>query len=200
LDLGILKTLQQEWPAMIAAPWSVATIAAIALVIGFGIAALYYGGTVSTLRERVQYYQDRLQGISPDKVQATVAAQKEAETIAKKPLVIVQGKFFKNERVPLDGFHYTRCTFENVTLVYNGGPGEFTYNTVRGFAIASDLSQINSAIKMMFDLGLLKVPAMDDTGQIIPSNPVSSAVIEGVPSALTQSPITPSTQVPNLSR
>jgi hypothetical protein len=175
LDFGIIKTLQAEWPAMMAAPWSVSTIAAIALFGGFGIAVLYYGGTISTLRERVQYYQDRLQGAPPDQVKAAmdvIRTQKEAAATVQKPLTTVTGKLFKNERVMLDGFKYTRCTFENVTLVYNGGNGEFAYNTVRGFMLASDVPQINYVMKMLFDLGFLKVPLVDDGGQLTPSNPI----------------------------
>jgi hypothetical protein len=74
MDFGIVKTLQTEWAAVMAAPWSVATIAAIALFGGFGIAALYYGGTLSTLRERVQFYQDQFQ--SAEKAKGAISSQK----------------------------------------------------------------------------------------------------------------------------
>ena len=172
MDPGIIKTLQQEWQAVSAAPWSVFTIGAIALAIGFGIATLYYSGTISTLRERVQFFQDRLQGVSPSQVQQTVDSIKTAEAAAKKPLIMVQGKFYRSERVILDGYHYDHCTFENVTFVYNGGPGQFSFNTMKGFTLASDKPEINSAFKMLFDLGLLKVQMFNDGGMITPSNPL----------------------------
>jgi hypothetical protein len=57
-----------------AAPWSIAIIAGIFLVIGFGTAGLYFSGTISTLRERVSLYQDRLQGASPDQAKAKMDA------------------------------------------------------------------------------------------------------------------------------
>jgi hypothetical protein len=41
--------------------------------LGFGVSTLTWNGAVSTLRERVSLYQDRLQGASPDQ-----AAQKMA--------------------------------------------------------------------------------------------------------------------------
>ena len=74
MELGFIKTLQQEWPTLSAAPWSVAIVAIICLSVGFGIARLYYGGTLLTLRERLQLYQDRLQGASPDEAKAKIDA------------------------------------------------------------------------------------------------------------------------------
>jgi hypothetical protein len=172
MDFGIVKTLQAEWAALTAAPWSFVTIAAIALGVGFTVASMYYGGTVATLRERVQFFQDRLQGVSPDQVKNAVAAQKDAEATAKKPLIEVAGKYFANERVQLDGRRFIRCKFENVTLVYNGGPFEFLQNELRGFIITSDIDAINSAVKVLHDLGLLKIPVANDGVIRAPSNPI----------------------------
>lgn len=36
------------------------------------------------------------------------------------PLVVVTGKTFMNEKVPIDGFEYRSCIFRNMTFVYNG--------------------------------------------------------------------------------
>jgi hypothetical protein len=36
------------------------------------------------------------------------------------PHILVAGKRFTNERVPLDGYIYRDCIFENVTFVFNG--------------------------------------------------------------------------------
>jgi hypothetical protein len=36
-----------------------------------------------------------------------------------RPIVVV-GKIFTNEKVVLDGYSYSNCTFENVTFVFNG--------------------------------------------------------------------------------
>lgn len=76
MDLGFIKALQQEWPTLSAAPWSAVIIAVISASISasvtFGIAKLFYGGTLSTLRERLQLFQDRLQGASPDEAKAKI--------------------------------------------------------------------------------------------------------------------------------
>jgi hypothetical protein len=72
MELGFFKALQQEWPTLSAAPWSAVIIAVISWSVGFGCAKLFYGGTLSTLRERLQLYQDRLQGASPDEAKAKI--------------------------------------------------------------------------------------------------------------------------------
>jgi hypothetical protein len=67
LDIGSLKTLQQEWAAVSAAPWSFAIVAGLFLGIGYGIAVLYYGGTISALRERLSLSEERQRGSTPTK-------------------------------------------------------------------------------------------------------------------------------------
>lgn len=62
----LFAVLREEWPVLKAAPWSIGSLLAAGLTAGFGIGCLYYGGTVSTLRERLQLYQDKLQVASPD--------------------------------------------------------------------------------------------------------------------------------------
>ena len=71
MDIGFLKTLREEWPVIRTAPWSFIISVVIAFGLGFLVSTLTWTGTVSTLRERVSLYQDRLQGASPDQ-----AAQK----------------------------------------------------------------------------------------------------------------------------
>lgn len=72
MDLGFIGALEHEWPSLRAAPWSMVIIATIAGGAGFGLAKLFYSGTLSTLRERLQLYQDRLQGASPDEAKAKI--------------------------------------------------------------------------------------------------------------------------------
>jgi hypothetical protein len=72
MDITFIKTLQQEWPTVSGAPWSFAIISAVAIGLGFGVATLWWSGTVSTLRERLSLYQDRLQGASPDEAKARI--------------------------------------------------------------------------------------------------------------------------------
>lgn len=75
--MDVIKTLQAEWPAVSAAPWSFAIIACLAVGIGFAAATFYFGGTISTLRERLALYQDRLNGATPDQAKAKIDALEE---------------------------------------------------------------------------------------------------------------------------
>src|ERR1700730_7033664 len=34
--------------------------------------------------------------------------------------ILVSGRIFQNEKVPLDGYYYSNCDFHNITFVYNG--------------------------------------------------------------------------------
>ncbi len=53
----------------------------------------------------------------------------------KTPLTPIQGKTYRNERVPLDGFHYIDCTFVNPTFVYKGEkPFRFRDSVIKGSA------------------------------------------------------------------
>jgi hypothetical protein len=125
-------------------------------------------------------YRDKLGGATPDQAKAAIQEVKKTNELAearkagdKKPLVDVIAKHFYNERVQLDGFRYRKCKFQNVTLVINGGYFELIDSDVKGFTIASDSAEINSAISVLFHLGIIKGDgAMTDTGVIKPSNPV----------------------------
>ncbi|HEY2247178.1 MAG TPA: hypothetical protein VGH70_07030 [Bradyrhizobium sp.] len=88
------------------------------------------------------------------------------------PLMIVTDKHFINQRVVLDGYRYSHCIFENVTLVYNGGPTSLTHNGFKGFVLTSDNHEIASAMRLMFDLGMLKLQGLDEQGPLNPSNPL----------------------------
>jgi hypothetical protein len=73
------------------------------------------------------------------------------------PSIVVAHKTFMNERIPLDGYIYSDCTFENVTFVYNGTrPTNFTGNRIVGrFRYATDNPSIDGAMAMLRGLGLL---------------------------------------------
>jgi hypothetical protein len=59
---------------------------------------------------------------------------------------IVVGKSFKNEVVPLDGYFYVSCIFENVTFVYNGSTAvELTKNEFRSFKLISENQAVSGA-------------------------------------------------------
>lgn len=66
-----------------------------------------------------------------------------------KPISVI-GKTFQNERVPLDGYSYSRCTFYNVSFVYNGTTTlQFTNCTVKGFTVRSDNPAVEGAMLLM---------------------------------------------------
>jgi hypothetical protein len=60
-DWNLVKELRQEWPAVKAAKWAVMTALVLGAGVGFGVAGLWWTGTVSTLRERLAFSQDKLQ-------------------------------------------------------------------------------------------------------------------------------------------
>lgn len=69
----------------------------------------------------------------------------------------VEDKIFRQERVVLDGKRYLRCTFQDVTFVYNGRPGEMHHTKIIG-SIRFDISgnrEISRMVYMMQRLGLL---------------------------------------------
>ena len=59
-SLQLFQELRKEWPAVKAAKWAVMISLGGGAVLGFGAATLWWTGTVSVLRERVSYYQDRI--------------------------------------------------------------------------------------------------------------------------------------------
>lgn len=60
-DWNLVKELRQEWPTVKAAKWAVFVAMILGAGAGFGVASLWWTGTVSTLRERLAFSQDKLQ-------------------------------------------------------------------------------------------------------------------------------------------
>jgi len=70
----------------------------------------------------------------------------------------IEGNTFRNERVILDGKRYLKCTFENVTFVYGGGPGELYQNEIKGqlrFNISGN-KEISRMVYILQVLGALR--------------------------------------------
>jgi hypothetical protein len=80
------------------------------------------------------------------------------------PLEAVHGRTFRNERVLVDGKSFTTCRFENVTLVYNGGPVNMHDCTFAGAVFDTEDILIRSYMKMLHSLGMLGLPAMGEKG------------------------------------
>ncbi|RUU44108.1 hypothetical protein EOD08_11205 [Mesorhizobium sp. M6A.T.Ca.TU.002.02.2.1] len=78
----------------------------------------------------------------------------------------VDGKTFVNEQVPLDGYHYENCTFQNTTFLYNGGRFAFNGNTIEGLFLRSNVNEINQFVRLMGGFGMLSVPAVNEEGNV----------------------------------
>jgi hypothetical protein len=133
---------------------------------------------IETQDRQLSDYKEKFSGITLDEARAAISLiQKQKAEVSHQatdagPLVKITGRTFRNQRVLLDGHDYQNCTFENVTLVYNGRVGNFSNNVVRGFLLSSDLPEINSAMKLLFDMGFLKIPLISDAGgPMTPTNP-----------------------------
>ena len=80
----------------------------------------------------------------------------------------VYGKTFMNERVPLDGYAYRHCSFQNVTFVINGdGPSTLEYNDFGAYTVTSDKPDVSAALEHLNALGFLRVPLFRD-GKVVP--------------------------------
>lgn len=92
-------------------------------------------------------------------------------------LITIEGRFFQNQRVVLDGFRYVNCTFTSVTLVFNGGKFSLERNRfLTSLFTASDKAELETMVKVLFDLGFMRVPVITPSGQILPSNPIPDAL------------------------
>ena len=130
---------------------------------------------IALLKGQRDDYRDKLGGATAEQAKAAIDAIKNQQTASdpSRPLNLVSNKYFHNERVPLDGFRYSNCTFENVTFVYDGGKTEFSNNTVRGYTIASDSPVINAAMKVFFEMGIVSGPAVINGTIANPSNTIT---------------------------
>ena len=103
--------------------------------------------------------------------------------------VVVTGKRFRNERVPLDGFSYTGCDFVNVTFVYNGTtPIQLSNNRISGFWVGSDNVAISGTWMLAAGLGLIR---QDILLNMPPGNIIQRPNLINQPGASLPSPTPP---------
>jgi hypothetical protein len=124
-------------------------------LIGFGLVA---GLVISSVSLYFNYH--------PRIVEKTVTVDEPYKfkflNIENGPKTQVFGKHFEDERVILDGTSYQRCTFKNVTFVYNGtGPVGFANNDVQGFGVSSENPAVISTVKLLYGLGLSTLKPFD---------------------------------------
>jgi hypothetical protein len=82
--------------------------------------------------------------------------------------------YISNQKVYLDYHSYMRCHFVNVTLVYNGGPGAFRFNTIEGsLRITTDDPHVENVLSALNSFGLLNITYLSNQGKVIPpTNPI----------------------------
>jgi hypothetical protein len=81
---------------------------------------------------------------------------------------IINGGVYSLDRVPLDYKIYKNCDFENVTFMWNGGPGSLTDSRIKmPFNITSDNPTINNTVLILKNLGWLKdgIKILDNHGK-----------------------------------
>jgi hypothetical protein len=174
----VLGEFRMIWDAplsFVAAVLGTALIAWIALDWRYSTIIANKDSEITLAKSQRDDYRDKLGGATAEQAKAAIDAIKKQGKMndPDKPLIAVTKKLFHNERVPLDGYRYSDCKFENVTFVYNGGPAEFSHNHVVGYSIASDSLEINAVMKMMFEMGVINGPALMDGAVINPSNTIS---------------------------
>jgi hypothetical protein len=82
-----------------------------------------------------------------------------------KKLTEVRGKVFVNEKVLLDGYHYTFCRFQNVTFIYNGvAPTALDNNEIAGYNVQTDNPALLQNTTLLKGLGMLKPDIPVTTG------------------------------------
>lgn len=77
--------------------------------------------------------------------------------------ITVAGKTFRNEVVPLDGYEYINCEFDNVKLLYNGTtPIKLQNNHFNVFPIIkTDSDAVSGAVMLLVGLGIAHANLLD---------------------------------------
>jgi hypothetical protein len=94
-------------------------------------------------------------------------------------LKYVHGKHFINEEVRVDGIHFDSCTFDNVTLTYDGtdvvASSNSRFNNIR---IKTNSDPVSTTISMLKVFGFIKpgIPVLDKDEKSINSIPGSEQI------------------------
>jgi hypothetical protein len=137
-DVGIVLMMWRESslpkPERRFWPWLVAIVAVTILAAGPAVYRLVYFGSFT--HENVAF----LKWPSPYNPTSVVA------------------KHFTRERVPLDGYAYSGCTFNEVTFVYNGTTTiQMSHSTIIGeSSLTTDNPAVTGTIFLLRGLGALK--------------------------------------------
>ncbi len=94
-------------------------------------------------------------------------------------LKYVRGKHFVNEEVKVDGIHFDMCTFDNVTLTYDGTDVVATSNCrFNNLRIKTNSDPFGVTVSMLKVMGFIKpgVPVLDKDEKPIDSIPGSEGI------------------------
>jgi uncharacterized protein (UPF0333 family) len=69
---------------------------------------------------------------------------------------------YNRERVVIDGSSFIQCTFQDVTLVYNGGLTNMDSDIFNRVTFTSDKLEVVAVIAMLAQLDFLKVPFINN--------------------------------------
>lgn len=99
------------------------------------------------------------------------------------PTKIVRGKFFANEKVPVDDTTFYDCTFTNVTFVYDGtAPFQMNDSSIVGtYAFESNNPSIQATGLLLSGIGMLKVPLRDPDTNKPPINIHNAPMFKHIP-------------------
>lgn len=80
-------------------------------------------------------------------------------------------KVFRNQEIVLDNKKYIHCKFYNVTVMYDGGPLEFSNNEIYGmfFKIGTKDFRASSMMRFLQEFNLLKIPSVSQDGKVVVS-------------------------------
>ena len=91
-------------------------------------------------------------------------------------LKYIYGKHYVNEEIKLDGFHYDHCTFQGVTIVYDGiDEVAITNSEFRpGISFKTNSDSVNSTFELLYKLGYIKpgIPFLNANKEPIPDKPM----------------------------
>jgi hypothetical protein len=170
----VLQEWNVIWAAMKAAPGVFTLFALCSILVIYGAVEKFYSERIDVMKAHQSFLETMVGAYSkggPTAVEhLSISPQHSKET---KALTSVIGKSFKNQKVVLDGFSYSDCSFENITFEYSGGTFALTHNHISGGMLFSTKNEaIDAFIQLINAFGFLKIPVLGPQGVISPSNPV----------------------------
>ncbi len=153
----VTKQYEKELSVIKEAPFACfLTAAVIAAIVIYGFHFVMF--TVADMKEDL--IKTQTQQITQLKAAKPNDTNKlESDKTPSTPLKVFEKKTFMNEKVLLDGYKYIDCTFENVTLVYNGGPSEMSGTRItfnKSIPFETNNPAVKQVMKIFNGMGVFK--------------------------------------------